>query len=340
VNRKALAAGVVMLVLLVACGAAQPAVRPNSSPSRPGPEGDSWTWDGSLWHRASGSGPAPRYLAALAYDAQRRVYVLFGGQTLSGSSDETWIWDGTKWTAKSPAHKPPPRRSAAMAYDPAHHVVVLYGGLKPDQSEGSEIGDTWTWDGNDWTQADSGPGPPRERQGLTMVTAGNRVVLFGGRVANVLYYGDAWSWDGKTWQRADDSPRPPGRGSPAVAWDGLDSTFFVFGGAGFNATAGPGAQGMQLDDAWSLSARRWTRLIGSGPGSRAYANAIWDRGRAREVVLLGITCPNLADAAWAWDGKAWSKLAGPGVPARWGAASAETPDGRALLFGGSDEVGC
>ena len=51
-------------------------------------------------------------------------------------------------------------------------------------------------------------------------------------------------------------------------------------------------------------------------------------------------CPNPSDAAWAWDGMAWSKVVSPGIPARWGAATAQDKDGKALLFGGSNERGC
>jgi len=65
---------------------------------------------------------------------------------------------------------------------------------------------------------------------------------------------------------------------------------------------------------------------------------MWDGKKI--VVLLGMPCPNPSGDAWGWDGKAWLKLASPGISARYGAASAESPDGKALLFGGSDEPGC
>ncbi len=327
-------------VLLAACGGSPDVARPTPSPQTSGPLGDTWTRDGATWHHATGIGPASRYLAALAYDSKRNVFVLFGGQTAKGTSDETWTWDGEDWIQMSPAHKPPARRAAGMAYDPVHQVVVLFGGLIPDQAEGREANDTWTWDGSDWTEMDAGPGPPSKRQGLSVITAGDRIILFGGHVANALYFGDAWSWDGKTWYRVDIGPGPPGRGAAAVAWNPIDSSLFVFGGSGFNATGGPGAQGTPLSDGWMLTRGMWTQLNSSGPGRLAYANAIWDRAGTRVVVLLGMPCPEPSDAAWAWDGTAWSKLANPGISARWGAALAENKDGKALLFGGSSEAGC
>ncbi|HYT11587.1 MAG TPA: hypothetical protein VEL12_02275 [Candidatus Nitrosopolaris sp.] len=327
--------------LLVACTGSPSAAQSTPTPQAPGPLGDTWIGDGATWHLASNTGPPPRYLAALAYDQSRKVFVLFGGQTAKGTSDETWTWDGKAWKQLSPPHRPPARRAAGMAYDPAHKVVVLFGGLIPDQAEGFESNDTWTWDGSDWTEVDVGPRRPEKRQGVSLITAGDRVILFGGRLANASYFGDAWSWDGKTWSQADSAPRPPGRGTAAMTWDPVDSSLFVFGGSGLNATAGPGAQGTPLSDAWSLTSGRWAQLNSTtGPGRLAYATAVWERAAARVVVLLGIRCPELSDATWAWDGKAWSKLANAAVSARWGAAMAQNMDGNALLFGGSNQAGC
>jgi len=257
---------------------------------------------------------------------------------MQGSSDETWTWDGGKWTEMMPVHKPPARRAAAMAYDPAHQVVVLYGGLVQDRNEGIAASDTWTWDGSDWTMVSPKTDSPGDREGPVMVTAGNRILLFGGRSYNVKYFGDVWAWDGKTWSRVDRDPTPPGRGNPAATWDPIDSSLFIFGGSGFNSSAGPGALGTPLGDGWSLTGGKWTQVNSSGPGRLAFANAMWDGKKI--VVLLGMPCPNPSGDAWGWDGKAWLKLASAGISARYGAASAESPDGKALLFGGSDEPGC
>jgi hypothetical protein len=57
-----------------------------------GPLGDTWTWDGAVWRGATGTGPSSRYGAALAHDAARDDFVLFGGQTAKGASNETSTW--------------------------------------------------------------------------------------------------------------------------------------------------------------------------------------------------------------------------------------------------------
>ena len=326
-----------LLVLLAGCGESPAAIQPSPTSSKTGSLADTWSWNSTGWHRVAGTGPAARYSASLAYDARHNVYLLFGGQTVNGSSDETWTWDGSRWKALSPLHKPPPRRGAAMAYDPAQQVVVLYGGHVPDAAEGHPSADTWTWDGSDWMQADDGPGP---RHGPVAVTAQGRAIFFGGNYANTMYYGDAWSFSGKKWIRADAGAQPPGRGNAAAVWDAVDSSLLIYGGTGLNAAGGPGAQGVPLSDTWSLANGSWSALSRSGPGHLSFANAIWDAPGKRAIVLLGMPCPDPSGAAWAWDGKAWSQLANPGIPARWGAALAQAPDGKALLFGGSNEKGC
>ena len=328
----------IAILLPAGCGAGQTTAAP--TPQASGPKGDSWAWDGAKWKEVAVAGPSPRYLAALAYDVPRKVFVLFGGQTAKGSSDETWTWDGTAWKTKSPAHKPLARTDAAMAYDPSRGAVVLYGGHVQGREEGDISGDTWAWDGADWTQIDVGPGAPGKRAGASLVTSGSDVLLFGGHYVNVQYYGDAWTLDAKAWSRVDRPPTPDGRGNSAVAWNPTDASMIVYGGSGFNSTAGIGAAGKPLADAWLWRGGTWTELKGQGPPALTAANAIWDQKGSRWMVLLGMSCPQPSDAAWAWDGRSWAKLASPGMSARWGAAVAQAPDGRALLFGGSDESGC
>ena len=333
-------AWILAVTLLFACSGSQPAAQTSPILRPPGALGDTWSGDGTAWHEVRVAGPKPRYSASLAYDAQHHVFVLFGGQTAQGSSDETWTWDGSKWSAMSPTHKPPARRAAAMAYDPSHQVVVLYGGLVQDNNEGVAASDTWTWNGSDWTLISAITKAPGDREGPRMVTAGNRVMLFGGRWYNVKYFGDAWTWDGKAWSRVDSNPTPPGRANAAVIWNPMDESLFVYGGTGLRSDAGIGALGKSLGDAWSLKNGAWTETKVLGLSPTANANAIWDQKTKSSVVVFGITCPQPTNAAWLFDGAAWTQGPRPVIPARWGAAVAEDPQGNVLVFGGSDEPGC
>lgn len=331
-----------VVIVACACGSSPPAQAPTTTTAI-GSLGDTWAWDGTSWRKASTSGPTPRYLPAMAYDEKLGVFVLFGGETKHGSSDETWTWDGKTWKLQSPVHHPLLRRGAAMAYDPSHRVVVLFGGAVTvgGVGEGFIYGaDTWTWDGADWTEVDAGPGIAERRDGPRMVTAGDHALMFGGHLGDAAFFANALTWDGSGWKPADRPPRPPGRGSPTLAWMPSDGSLFVFSGTGYDPNAGPGTNGKPLADAWSLRDGAWSQLSAAGPGALPYSNAFWDAKLGAVVVMLGLSCPNPSGAVWSWNGSSWSKQPPLGIPARWGAASAQAPDGHALLFGGSNEPGC
>src|SRR5689334_22743391 len=92
-------ATVVATGILIGCTSAPHPSGPAPVPLHtPGPLADTWTFNGHAWKsEGTARGPSARYLAALAYDAAHREYVLFGGETARGSSSETWIWNGSTW---------------------------------------------------------------------------------------------------------------------------------------------------------------------------------------------------------------------------------------------------
>jgi hypothetical protein len=119
----------------------------------------------------------------MAYDAARRVTVLFGGSTdWTVDDDQTWEWNGATWTQRI-ASGPSARAGHSMTYDLARGVTVLFGGYDLN----TDLGDTWEWNGNAWTeQAVSGPLP---RSGHAMVYDRAR--------AGTLLFGA--TFDGETW---------------------------------------------------------------------------------------------------------------------------------------------
>ena len=101
---------------------------------------DTWEWDGRTWRQAAAGGPGPGNGYRMAYDAERGVTVLFGG--------DTCLWDGASWTRVTTPRAPVSRSVHAIAYDPVRQRVVLHGG-----SLGQErAADTWEWDGAAWTE--------------------------------------------------------------------------------------------------------------------------------------------------------------------------------------------
>ena len=113
---------------------------------------DTWTWDGTDWHRETATGPSARFGAAGGYDPIHQQVVMFGGGdemsgTMTVDMGDTWIWNGSSWTPATPAVVPPKRHRAGMAWDAARKRLVLVGG-----TTGIVVShaDSWEWDGQAW----------------------------------------------------------------------------------------------------------------------------------------------------------------------------------------------
>jgi hypothetical protein len=65
----------------------------------PNPNAETWTWNGTSWTlRSPATSPSPRFSHTMAFDAARRVTVLFGGTAgLFEAFDDTWVLGGGAW---------------------------------------------------------------------------------------------------------------------------------------------------------------------------------------------------------------------------------------------------
>ena len=96
-----------------------------------------------------------------------------------------------------------------MAYDSVHGQAVLFGGTTP--SPVMDFGDTWTWDGANWTQQSQKTLPgARIYSAMAYDSAHDQVVLFGGFVGGT-FLNDTWLWDGSNWTQASPQTSPSGR---------------------------------------------------------------------------------------------------------------------------------
>jgi uncharacterized repeat protein (TIGR02543 family) len=156
-----------------------------------------YLWNGTNWVQlAPTTSPSPRAGVAMAYDAASAQLVLFGGvpstQDPQTAFDDTWIWDGSNWEEQSPATVPPARSYPSIAYDPAISEVVMFGG---QASSGffDPLGDTWTWDGTNWT-ADNPTTVPSARVAASMAYDGSssQLILFSAGDSSL---NDTWMFD-------------------------------------------------------------------------------------------------------------------------------------------------
>lgn len=307
-----------------------------------------WEWNGQRWIRVTPSdpegdgNPAGRSQTAMAYDSRRGRVVLFGGGQ-GPELQETWEWDGKSWERRCdgrPASDvcsvlPHERRQHAMAYDYERGVVVVFGGRRA--SSGGEdcdraqymCGDTWEWDGSDWTPRCfeggrcAGEPPPRTDHAMAYDPTTGMVLVYGGQDllssscsgtgSNNNCLG-TYGWDGRSWTRLSDTDTDPdGDGDPGareffvMAHDRQRELTVLFGGD---------------EQTWEWNGSTWTR----GPDAPStfvptlqFAGA-YDSARGEVVVfggspmtLTGCRPENvnfmnwcLFDQTWGYDGSAWT----------------------------------
>jgi hypothetical protein len=217
--------------------------------------GDTWVWDGTTWtERFPATAPPARHSSAMTYDPVHRQSVLFGGVGLSFPFfgellDDTWVWDGNNWAERLPVNQPSPRTGHSMTFDANHDVVVLFGGrlgLFP-----SDMGDTWSWDGANWTQLFPSTSPP-PTSGHTLVydIVRSQVLLFGGYDNGAFSRNDTWTWNGAGWTRLFPATSPPARTNYGMAYDSDLLEVVLFSGASF-----PGADFGNFSDTWLFTDR-------------------------------------------------------------------------------------
>jgi hypothetical protein len=114
------------------------------------------------WHHVPlAVAPVYRSRYSMAYDAARRVCVVYGGYGPYGYTNDTWEYDGIEWTQKTPPHNPGRRSNVAMCYDSDRQKIMLWG-TRNGEVGPADLSDLWEYDGVDWVQrtATNDPGTP------------------------------------------------------------------------------------------------------------------------------------------------------------------------------------
>jgi len=187
--------------------------------------GDTWEFDGSMWHRASPArSPSPRNDHAMTYDSDSGRVLLFGGRDRGGDCDDLWAWDGNTWTPLPASVRPPPRHEHDLVFDEARGRVVLFGG----QEHASTLGDVWEWNGVSWSRRGDLHGPDRMATDLVYDPRTRALICFGGFAGTEQR--STWTWDGNRWRELAARHQPTGRSGHAMAWDATRGRLVLFGG--------------------------------------------------------------------------------------------------------------
>lgn len=280
---------------------------------------------------------APQPYCGFAWDSAHGRLVAFGGKSGATPVDTTSQWRGQVfgWQTVTPTPRPSPRSRPAMAFDAARGESVLFGG----ETLAGANGETWTWDGNTWTQHATAIAPPA-RFGSAMAYDSKRqvVVLFGGFVPSGSDISDVWEWDGSTWtQRTFAQPAPAPRGAHRLAYDQARGETLLYGGFSTSAAT-------TIADCWAWNGTAWSAKPAT-PGSLSDQVFAYDMGRQRVVLwgglnIAGTTSTDLTQS-WEWNGTAWTQRTPPSVPP--GRSSAahgwDHENNRVLVAGGITATG-
>ena len=287
--------------------------------------GSGWT----KWYPASA--PSPIFGVSIAYDSARGVMLYFGANGINTIPGETWTWNGGSWTQLSPATSPIARSGGSFATDAATGTVVLFGGMyeafvapsnpphlylpgggsgpvPPAKYTYTLQNDTWSWDGNNWTQLHPVNNPPKRFQANMAYDAKHSLlVLFGGCAdpGCSVMLNDTWTWDGTNWSKQIPANSPPARSGASFAYDGATGNLILFGGVG---------SGSLLADTWLWDGTTWTQQQPSAnPAAREAAGLAYYPASNSLVLFGGITSSSLVGDMWTWNGSAWS-LVPPTTP--------------------------
>jgi cysteine-rich repeat protein len=290
----------------------------------PSPRGGTWESDGVAWRPARASlEPNPRFGAAMAFDAERRVTVMFGGNDGNLNGD-TWLYNGLDWTSPRTQPAPSARESHGMTYDAKRKVVVLFGGR-----DGSGfLSDTWEWDGATWTQVSpAGSIPAQEAMAMTYDPVRAVVVMIGAD-ADGNY--TTWEYDGTTWtQKATSDVTPQ---VTSIAFDAVAQRVVTFG---YQSTSGSGTY------VWDGTA--WTDVPGTQPPVFSGSIASTPDGHVmlfggEKQICGGLPPCNVRaqNTTYTWDGADWTVRPIVVPVARRGARAAlDTAHGTIVMVGGT-----
>lgn len=280
---------------------------------------DTWIWDGANWtQQFPVISPPARSGNSLSFDSVNNNVVLFGGQGAGAVLlNDTWVWNGTNWTQENPVTVPPARWLHSTVFRSSTGQTLLFGGCGSSPTACTNLNDTWSWNGVNWTNLyPNGYPDARYSHGMVYNAAGDQVLVFGGQGSQVAFE-DAWAWSGYTWYVLISGSNPGKRENHAMAYDSVRGKVVLFGG---NAQC-PGTT--YCGDTWLWDGTTWTSQVPSAsPPARGGALMSFDAARAETVlfggytnVCAGGTCgTSYFNDTWIWDGNNWTQRFPPTPP--------------------------
>jgi hypothetical protein len=204
---------------------------------------DLWAWQGNNWTEleGSGTGPSKRAFPGMAWDSDRNVLVVYGGQEFQplkpkektpvlGPIYDTWEYANGTWTQKTSGE--PKVVKPLLVYDAINKQVVMMGSDATDAKPAM-----YRYSNGAWTRLTPAKMPTCANEGAFMVQNNGRYLFLGGLcVTGTPATQEVFEFDGTTWN-AVTTNSVVGRGlGHAFAYDTFRDRVVLYGG---QTLAGP-----------------------------------------------------------------------------------------------------
>lgn len=206
------------------------------------------------------------------------------------------------WTAYSPANKPSTRMMNNIAKDKINNKIMICLGCRNFTDTPSYTQDTWTFDGNDWTQENPAHLPTkRTYHPYTWDGKNNNIVLFGGMNSSYAALQDTWTWNGIDWSNPNPVTKPGVRHSAAIAYDPVNEYILLYGG--LNGST-------YLGDTFKWDGTNWTDLNPpANAGLRAQSMMCYSPANGGVIMYGGVNASGSVKTTYKWTGTTWVNLA-------------------------------
>lgn len=198
---------------------------------------------------------------------------------------------------------PPMTRGVAIAFHYWQAQVVAFGGLDPSPGGCNPCGETWTWNGKNWSlQLPAHSPPARTAAAMAFDVANQAVLLFGGQAGQESLDDTwQWNWEGQDWVQLHPATAPSPRSNATMSVDYAHDQVVLWGGWRWNTEWNDYEF---LSDTWTWDGKNWAERDVPGPGNDVIPppSMTYD-GNLDKVVMW-----QYGEGLWAWDGAAWEKL--------------------------------
>jgi len=154
-----------------------------------------------------------------------------------------------------------------------------------------------------WTLINRTEFSPRSRVALAYDAAGERVLMFGGRISTGSGKSNAtWQYDGQQWTQLHPETSPSERDGAAMVYDPLNRRIVLFGGRPSGADV--------LADTWVFDGTTWTQLVtATSPPARTEQSMVYDVANQRIMMFGGSTASlNYFNDTWVFENGDWTQV--------------------------------